>query len=258
VGTPALLVVAVSFAAACGGGSSGASTASPPSSASPSTAPSPSVIPSPPPAPTGPNHVAALKPKAALQKVSAAAATQTSVRVAGSVVESGKKLSITVQAGLESGQGELRIGGGHVSLRLVGSTLYFNGDVKGLTGLGVKKASATGAADKWIGGEATSSPLSPFVSFADLVTSILSPNGGVVSGKPKTIHGVRTFALINKSKKGAGTLYVATTGAALPVQAVNAKTHELLKFSDWSAPLSVTAPPNAITIPPPTPAPTAP
>jgi hypothetical protein len=193
-----------------------------------------------------------------LKQVSSAAATQTSVRVSGSVVEGGRKLSIDVQAGLQSGQGVLRIGGGRVSLRLIGSTLYFNGDLKGLTGLGVKKASATGAANKWIGGPATSSPLSPFVSFADLVTSILSPNGAIVAGKPKTIHGVRTLPLINKSKKGGGTLYVATVGAALPVQAVNAKTHELLKFSDWSAALSVTPPPNPITVPPPTPTPTAP
>jgi hypothetical protein len=208
------------------------------------------VIPSPPPAPTGPNHVAALKPKPALKRVSTAAATQTSVRVVGSVVEGGRRLSISVQAGLQSGQGVLRISGGRVLLRLVNGTLYFNGDLKGLTGLGVSTASATGAADKWIGGAAASSPLSQFVSFADLVTSILSPKGRVVSGKPKTIHGVRAFSLIDKSKKGAGTLYVATTGAALPVQVVNAKTHELLTFSDWSAPLSVTAPPKAITVPP--------
>jgi hypothetical protein len=162
-----------------------------------------------------------------------------------------------VQAGLDSGQGVLRIGGGRITLRLVNSTLYFNGDLKGLTGLGVTKASATGAAGKWIGGSAASSPLSPFVSFANLVTSILSPKGRVVAGKTRTIHGVRAFALIDRSKKAAGTLYVATTGAALPVQAVNAKTHEILRFSDWSAALSVTAPPNAIT-PSPAASPTAP
>jgi hypothetical protein len=182
--------------------------------------------------------------------VSVAAATQTSVRVSGSVVESGHKLSIDVQAGLGSGQGQLRIGGGLVSLRLVAATLYFNGDLKGLTGLGVKKASATGVAGKWIGGAAAGSPLSAFVSFADLISSLLSPNGGIAAGKARTIHGVRTFALVNTSK-GGGTLYVATTGSALPVQALNAKTHEVLTFSDWSAALSVVAPPNAITAPQP-------
>jgi hypothetical protein len=254
--TPALLVAATSFAAACGSGSSGGAASS--SANTVSAAPPAPSAPSAPPSPTGPNHVAALRPKAALRQVSSAAASQTSVRVAGSVVESGRKLSINVQAGLESGQGELRIGGGRVSLRLVGSTLYFNGDLKGLTGLGVNRASASGAADKWIGGPAANSPLSPFVSFADLITSILSPKGGVMSGKPKTIHGVRTFALVDKSTKGAGTLYVATVGAALPVRAVNATTHELLRFSNWSATMSVTPPPHAITLPPASSTPTGP
>jgi hypothetical protein len=212
---------------------------------------SPSVTPSPTPSPTGPNRIASLTPTAALAKVSAAAATQTSVRVAGSVVESGRKLSINVQAGLDSGQGVLRIGHGHVSLRLLNGTLYFNGDIKGLTGLGVKRASAKGAAGKWIGGQASTSPLSAFVSFTELVASILRPNGGIVAGHPKTINGVATFALVNKAKKGGGTLYVATIGEPLPVQAVNPKTRETLTFTDWSATLSVAQPPKAITVPPP-------
>jgi hypothetical protein len=192
-----------------------------------------------------------LSATAALHKVAAVATTQTSVRVTGAVIESGRKLAINVQAGLGEGQGVLRIGGGRVSLRLVAGTLYFNGDVKGLTGLGVSKASATGAAGKWIGGQASTSPLAAFVSFADLVTSILSPHGGVVTGPTRRVRGVRVVPLINKAKKGGGTLYVATSGAPLPVQAVNAKTHEALDFSDWSASLSVAAPPKAITVPAP-------
>jgi hypothetical protein len=211
-----------------------------------------SVTPSPTPSPTGPNRIASLTPTAALAKVSAAAAIQTSVRVAGSVVESGRKLSINVQAGLDSGQGVLRIGHGRVSLRLLNGTLYFNGDIKGLTGLGVKPASAKGAAGKWIGGQASTSPLSAFVSFTDLVSSILRPNGGIVAGHPKTINGVKTISIVNKAKKGGGTLYIATTGEPLPVQAVNPKTRERLTFTDWSATLSVAQPPKAITIPAPT------
>jgi hypothetical protein len=187
-----------------------------------------------------------------LAKVSSAAGTQSSVRVAGSVVESGRKLSINVQAGLNSGQGVLRIGKGRVLLRLVNGTLYFNGDLKGLTGLGVKRASAKGAAGKWIGGQASTSPLSAFVSFTDLVSSILRPNGRIVAGRSKTINGVKTFALVNKAKKGGGTLYITTTGDPLPVQVVNPKTRETLTFSDWSAPLSVAAPPKAVTVPAPT------
>jgi hypothetical protein len=237
--------MAALLVAGCGGGSS-APAAGAPSSSSPSPTASPS------PTPTGPNGIASLSATAALAKVSAAASSQTSVRVSGAVVESGHHLRINVQAGLETGQGTLRINGGLVSLRLVSGTLYFNADLKGLTGLGVSKASASGAAGKWIGGQASTSPLSAFVSFADLVTSLLRPNGGVVTGRTRTIHGVPAFALINKAKKGGGTLYVATNGAPLPVEAVNAKTHEALSFTDWGAALSVVAPPKAITVPAPT------
>jgi hypothetical protein len=251
-GGPALLSAAVCVVAGCGGGGSSGATAGPTSTPSPSVSASatPTPSPSPTPSPTGPNRIASLTPTAALAKVSAAAATQTSVRVVGSVVESGRKLSINVQAGLNSGQGVLRIGNGHVSLRLLNGTLYFNGDLKGLTGLGVKRASAKGAAGKWIGGQATTSPLSAFVSFTDLVSSILRPNGRIVAGRPKTINGVKTFALVTKSKKGGGTLYIATIGEPLPVQAVNPKTRETLTFTDWSATLSVAQPPKAITVPP--------
>jgi hypothetical protein len=89
------------------------------------------------------------------------------------------------------------------------------------------------------------------VSFTELVASILRPNGGIVAGHPKTINGVATFALVNKAKKGGGTLYVATIGEPLPVQAVNPKTRETLTFTDWSATLSVAQPPKPITVPPP-------
>lgn len=249
-GSPALLVAVVCFAAGCGGGSSGAA-AGGPTGPSPSVSDSPTAAPVPTPSPTGPNGIASLTPTAALAKVSSAAATQTSVRVRGSVVEGGHKLSISVQAGLTSGQGTLRIGHGHVSLRLVNGTLYFNGDINGLTGLGVKRASAKGAAGKWIGGQASSSPLTAFVSFADLVSSILQPKGGVVAGHAKTIGGVRTFGLVDKTKKGNGTLYVARIGSPLPVQVVNPKTRETLTFTDWSAPLSVVAPRKAINVPAP-------
>jgi hypothetical protein len=241
--------MAALLVAGCGGGSS-APAAGAPSSGSPSPTASPT--PTPTPTPTGPNGIASLSATAALAKVSAAASSQTSVRVSGAVVESRHHLRIDVEAGLETGQGTLRINGGLVSLRLVSGTLYFNADLKGLTGLGVSKASASGAAGKWIGGQASTSPLSAFVSFADLVTALLRPNGGVTTGPTKTIHGVRALALINKAKKGGGTLYVATSGEPLPVEAVNAKTHEVLSFSNWGAALSVLPPPKAITVPAPT------
>jgi hypothetical protein len=135
--------------------------------------------------------------------------------------------------------------------------LFFNGDLKGLTALGVKKATAAKASGRWIGGDATSSPLTAFVSFQDLVGSILSPTGHVVAGHDTTVRGTRAYTLIDSDAKSGGTLYVATSGEPLPLQIVNLKRHEKLTFADWSAPLSVTAPPNAITVPSATTAPSA-
>jgi hypothetical protein len=239
----ALLAVVAVCAAGCGGGSS-AATSAPTTSVSPvgTTTPTPTV------SPTGPNGIASLSPSVALSKVSAAAAAQTSVHITGTVAQGKNTLGLDVHAGLTSGEGELQLAGGHIALRLTNGTIYLNGDVKGLIGLGFPKRSATASANKWIGAQASATSLSALLSFSDLVKSIVTPNGTVVAGRTTTVNGVSVYTLVDKTKNG-GTLYIATTGEPLPVQVVNAKPHEQLSFSEWSAPISVTAPPNVIPVP---------
>jgi hypothetical protein len=239
----ALLAAAGLCAAGCGGGSS-----------APSSGPTTSVTavgtstPTPTVSPTGPNGIASLSPSAALSKVSAAAAAQTSVHITGTVAQGKDTLGLDVQAGLTSGQGELRVGGGEVQLRLVNGTIYLNGDVKGLVALGFPKQTATASANKWIGAQASATSLSALLSFSDLVKSIVTPHGTVVAGRTTTVNGVSVYTLVDKTKDG-GTLYIATTGEPLPVQVVNAKPHEKLSFSEWSAPISVTPPAKVIPVP---------
>jgi hypothetical protein len=239
----ALLVLVGACAAGCGGGSSGAS-------GGPTTSVTPvgSTTPTPTPSPTGPNGIASLSPTAALSKVSAAAAGQTSVHIIGTVAQGKDTLGLDVHAGLTTGEGELRLGGGQIALRLTNGTLYLNGDVKGLMALGFPKSSATTSANKWIGAQASATSLSALVNFSDLVKSIVTPNGTVVAGRTTSVNGVSVYTLIDKTK-GGGTLYVATTGEPLPVQVVNAKPREKLSFSQWGAPISVAVPPNVIPVP---------
>jgi hypothetical protein len=241
----ALLVLAGACAAGCGGGSSAAS-GGPTTSVTPvgSTTPTPTPTPS----PTGPNGIASLAPTVALSKVSAAAAGQTSVHITGTVAQGKDTLGLDVQAGLSSGQGTLHLGGGRVTLRLTNGTIYLNGDVKGLIGLGFPKATATATANQWIGAQAAATSLSALLNFTDLVKSIVTPNGKVVAGRTTTVNGISVYTLVDKTKNG-GTLYIATTGEPLPVQVVNAKPREKLSFSQWGAPISVTVPPKVIPVP---------
>ena len=242
---PTVLALAAACVAGCGGGSSGASSAAS-TAATPSS--SSSVSASPTPSPTGPNGIASLPAAAALSKVSAAAAAQTSVHITGTVAQGRKTLGLDVHAGVSSGYGQLQIGGGRVLLRLTGGTIYLNGDAKGLMGLGFPKAAATSSANKWLGAQASATSLSALLSFNDLVKSIVTPNGTVVAGRTTTVNGVRVYTLVDQTK-GGGTLYVATIGEPLPVQIVNAKPHERLSFSEWNAPVSVSPPPHVVPVP---------
>jgi hypothetical protein len=200
------------------------------------------------PSPTGPNGIASLSPADGLSKVTAAAAGQTSVHIVGSVKQGKSTLGLDVHAGLASGVGTLHIGGGQVRLRLTNGTLFIEGDVKGLMGLGFPKAAATASATKWMAAQATSTSLSALLSFTDLVKSIVTPSGTVIAGKTSTLHGIRVYSLVDKTKNG-GTLYVATTGEPLPVQIINSSPREAISFSEWGAPISVTAPPKVIPVP---------
>ena len=240
----ALLAVVAACAAGCGGGSSAAS-GGPTTSVTPV---GPTPTPTPTVSPTGPNGIASLPPSAGLSKVSAAAGAQTSVHIVGTVAQGNDTLGLDVHAGLTSGEGELRLAGGHVALRLTNATIYLNGDAKGLVGLGFPRATAKASANKWIGAQASATSLSALLNFTDLVKSIVTPNGTVVAGRTTTVNGVSVYTLIDKAKNG-GTLYIATIGEPLPVQVVNAKPREKLTFSEWSAPISVTPPPKVIPVP---------
>jgi hypothetical protein len=242
LGSALLAVVAVG-AAGCGGGSS-AATSGPTTSVTPVGTTSPTPTPS----PTGPNGIASLSPSAALSKVSTAAAAQTSVHIIGTVAQGKDTLGLDVRAGLTTGQGTLELGGGRVGLRLTNGTIYINGDVKGLIGLGFPRKSATASANKWIAAQASATSLSALLNVTDLVKSIVTPNGTVVAGRTTTVNGVSVYTLVDKAKKG-GTLYVATTGEPLPVQVINTSPHEKLSFSQWSAPISVVVPPKVIPVP---------
>lgn len=228
-------VVLAAVMTGCGGSSSGGH-AAPPSSSSPT----PSSVPS-----GQPNGIGQASAAAAVQRVIAAAAAQSSVHVIGTVEQQGMKLRLDVRAGTDSGEGTLRIGGGRLDLRLVSGTLYIRGDKAGLEATGAARKSAKLAAGKWVKqaltGDAGTANL---LLVPKLFQQIFTGHGTLTKGKDVTVNGVPAYQIVDSTRGGA--LYVRTLGDPLPVKLVNAHNQGSVSFDEYGAPLTVTAPAHAL------------
>jgi hypothetical protein len=192
--------------------------------------------------------VAATKRQNSFHFVEMAATTQSSVRIVGDVGSAAGEQHITVQEGKQSG---------HITVLLAKGMAYFTGDVFGLEGFtGLTKALATGLAGKWI------SVPSSNVSFATIAASLavktaadqlVKLTGKLSRGKTSTQLGHRAVAVKATEKTSTGslslTLYVDTTGAALPIR-VEGTTHATggatrsidATFTNWGEPVHLSAP----------------
>lgn len=197
------------------------------------------------------NGIEKLSADKALAKVKADTNTITSVHVKGQIDQSGRSLGLDVHLGKGKGYGTLTISGGSLEIRLLNGTAYAKGDKTSLIASGAPAAQATAAADKWLKGSATTGSLSSFSNFLDinsLFNALLTPQGSLKAGSTATINGQKALALIDSSSNG-GTLYVAETGKALPVEIKKTGTGGgTIDFTEYNAAVNVTAPAGAIDI----------
>jgi hypothetical protein len=152
---------------------------------------------------------------------------------------------------------------GHLTLLLAGGTAYVQGDVAGLesfTGLSAKlSAKFTG---KWISVPSTNQGFANIAGSLAVKTAaaqFVKLPGKLTRGKTSTELGhpavVVKAAQSSKSETLRLTMYVATTGAVLPIM-VEGTTRAsgtparsiVAKFSDWGEALHVTAPSVAVPI----------
>lgn len=197
------------------------------------------------------NGIDKLGADAALAKVKAAVADVHSVHVKGTINQSGQPLALEVVVGPDSAEGSITVAGGTMDLRLVDGITYFRGDAKVFAAFGANAAQASVAAGRWIKDTGTSGPAAGFAVFLNrkqLFDNALTPQGTVSTGGSATVNGQKALILIDNSSQG-GKLYVASTGAALPLRiARTGDNGGRIDFTDYNADVNVVAPSGAIDI----------
>lgn len=226
---------------ACGGGSSPSSADTKLSPVAPATTASPT--------PTD-NGVATKSAKEILAAVGTSLQHATTVHVHGNIPMGGKVGRFDLRIGTNTAQGTMstpvKTSMVPIEIIAVQGKIYIKSRE-------LWKAVGGSAAEQLIGDRWGLLPATGSASFKSFTTlkgmagSLLKPKGKISRGGTRTINGQPTIAL--KDSDGA-IMYVATTGEPVVVRLVpppsKAKPNEYLDFTEWNAPLTVTAPADAI------------
>jgi hypothetical protein len=179
------------------------------------------------------------------RSVAAMAAART-VHVVGTVLVHGKRFGVDLQLGTDVNGTLTYQGGGSVTIRRIGSSIYLRPDDAYYTAHGHKDLIADRHAT-WIeigpddGDYAGILPLTQLRSWTALLSGVRA-----VSRKPSgTIGGIPTVALIGGRSAKSTVLYVATRGAALPVYVGSVDRVDHLALLQWNAAVTVNTPSQA-------------
>ena len=196
------------------------------------------------------NGVASKSADQIVAAAKSAVESATSVHASGSGTDNGVPLVIDLHivAG-KGGKGTLSEHGVSFELVRIGDTAY----IKGSAAFYKKFAGAAAAQllqGKWLKASATTGQLASLTPLTDLVKffdTALANHGTLAKGSETTVHGVKVIGVKDTTK--GGTLYVATTGKAYPIEVTKTgASGGTLTFDEWDKPVSLSAPPNAVDI----------
>ena len=193
------------------------------------------------------NGEAAKTPEQIIADVKTAVSSANSVHITGSGDASGSPLSFNLRLTRNGGIGHIQLGGLGFDIARIGPKLYFKGD-KQFVSHYAGPAAAQLIAGKWfyvrpnVTGFESFKPLTDMVAFTN---QILSSHGKLKKGATTTVDGQETVEV--KDASGGGSLFIATTGSAYPIQlkAGHGNTGSLT-FSDWNKAVALAAPQNPI------------
>ena len=252
----AAIVLLASGGMLAGCGSSGSDTAAATAAADTSTLPA--------------NGIESLAAKEIIAKSQAAANAASSVTVKGTMNEEGKDTSLDLVLGADSGEGTITTNGTAMNIKSVGGKNYFqvpgNGwatllGAAGGPGEEAGKEIAALVGDKWLVLPANAASLD---KDAGLVGLALSAIGMFIEKDPFfkdfifpaertfTVSGTGdvngTPVVLLKDTSDGAVMAIQTVGEPYPVQikAEGASDSSTMTFSNWNAPVSVTAPTEVI------------
>jgi hypothetical protein len=196
------------------------------------------------------NGVASKPPAQILDAAVKAAKSAATVHVSGSMSDEGQPVSLDLEleAG-KGGKGTIALEGLSVKLIQLNGAVYMNGSeafYRHVAG----SAAAQLLRGKWLKAPASDANFASLASLTDLdklVGSTLASHGALVAAGTSTVRGQKVVGVTDKSK--GGTLYVATTGPAYPVEiAKSGSSGGTVVFERWNKPVTLEAPVGAINI----------
>ena len=194
------------------------------------------------------NGIAEMTPTQIVAQMRKDVANAKSVHITGSGTSGNTRLSLDLQ--LErgtGGSGHIEIGGYRFDLVRIDGRLYFKADEAALNHF-AGSVVAKLLAGRWFVVPAGSGGFGSFTPFTDLqklMKQILTASGRVEKGDETKVDGQPAQALTDT--KNGGTLYVATTGPAYPLQLKPGKGKTgSISFTDWDQPVTLTAPKDAL------------
>jgi hypothetical protein len=182
-----------------------------------------------------------------------------SVRVSVKFVSGGQTGDLVVDSSAAAGQETLKFGNQLVGIVLVNGVVYITGNSHGLTAyFGLPASSATALSGRWISFASTDDGYQTFLSDVALpsVLKSVTPTGTLVKEKNTSLSGKPVVAIAGKGPAGEtrGVLFLQSTGARLPVEAVISNgagkkaRGEIVNFTRWGEKINPAAPKAPISV----------
>ncbi len=195
------------------------------------------------------NGIASKSPDQIVAATRSAVAKVSSVHVAGTVASSGTKVALDLNlVNGKGGKGSMTQNGLGFQIVAVGPEVYLNGS----TAFWRATAGAAAAqllSGKWLKAPATGqlASLATLTNVQKLFNQLLSSHGKLAKGKTTTVQGQKVIA-VNDTTNG-GTLYVAATGNAYPIEiSKTGADGGRIVFDHFNQPVSLTPPAHAVNI----------
>jgi hypothetical protein len=177
-----------------------------------------------------------------VDSVANAIGSAKSVDISGNIVQSGATMSFGIDT-FSNGSftGSITQDGMTIKLVKIGGTDYINAPAAYYEKQGGgSSAIASELGGKWIDGPDSQFGLGDSFELSALKADIKQPSGKVTKGKTGTVEGQSAQSL---NSSGNGTIWVATTGPAYPIELT--KQGQKINFGDWNEGSPPTAPAGA-------------
>jgi hypothetical protein len=195
------------------------------------------------------NGVASKSPAAIISAAEGAITGLKSVRVAGSIVSGGSRITLDLSlVSGKGGRGQMSESGLGFQMVVLDQTVYIDGSPGFWRHFG-GAAAAQLFEGKWLKAPASGSfaSVALLTNVDKLFNQLLSSHGTLAKGATTTVDGQKVVAIKDTTK--GGTLYVATTGKPYPVEIVKTGAQGgRVVFDHFNNSVSLTAPANAIDI----------